>query len=249
MKRLIKLLSGLLTVAAIAIVSSQISAQTVRPERVGFSSERLTRIEALMQRHISANSFAGAVTLVSKDNEIVWFHAQGLMDIESRRPMQKDTVFRIMSMTKPIVAFAIMMMVEEGQVRLDDPVSRFIPELGGLKVADESGAWVDAERDITVLDLLTHSSGLMSGRASNSAVSVEFTPGATLASVLPQLAAAPLEFQPGARWAYSPMFGFDALVRIVEVASGVDFDTFSKARIFEPLGMNNTYFYYHNHVV
>ena len=243
-----KLFSMLFPVIAIASLSFQANAQTVSPESVGLSSQRLTRIEALMQNHIESNSFPGAVTMVARNNQIAWFQAQGVMDIDSARPMQKDTVFRIMSMTKPLVAFAILMMAEEGRVRLDDPVSRFIPELGGLRVADataESGS-VEAERDITVLDLLTHSSGLMSGRASNSAISIEFTPDATLATVLPQLAAAPLEFQPGARWAYSPMFGFDTLVRIVEVASGVNFDTFSRARIFEPLGMNNTYFYQEN---
>lgn len=234
----------ILHLAVASLLSVSVLAQQIQPESVGMSSSRLSRIEALMQRHIENNGFSGAVTLVARDNKIAWFQAQGLMDIDSGRPMQKDTVFRIMSMTKPIVAFSILMMAEEGKVRLDDPVSRFIPELKGLRVAAEdvpSGA--EAEREITVLDLLTHSSGFMSGAASNRAVSIEFTPDATLGSVLPQLAAAPLEFQPGSRWAYSPMFGFDALARIVEVTSGVDFGTFTKSRIFEPLGMDDTYFY------
>ena len=218
--------------------------QTVEPESVGLSSQRLVRIEELMQREIDANAFGGAVTLVARDNEVAWFHAQGLMDLESARPMQKDTVFRIMSMTKPVVAFSILMMAEEGKVRLDDPVSRFIPELGELNVAAQGHfGGIEAERQITVKDLLTHSSGLMSGPASNGAVSIEFTPDATLASVIPQLAAAPLEFQPGTRWAYSPMYGFDVLARIVEIVSGEDFGTFTRTRIFEPLGMDDTYFY------
>jgi len=239
-RRLYRTLAGLLTF----MVAMQTGAQVVRPESVGLSSERLVRIEALMQREIDNQAFAGAVTLVARDNDIAWFQAQGVMDIASGRPMQKDTVFRIMSMTKPVVAFSILMMAEEGRVRLDDPVSRFISELKGLRVAAEGiPGGVEADREITVKDLLTHSSGLMSGPAGNGAVAIEFTPDATLASVLPQLAAAPLEFQPGTRWAYSPMYGFDVLARIVEVASGVDFGTFTRARIFDPLGMDNTYFY------
>jgi len=239
-RRLYRTLAGLLTF----MVAMQTGAQVVRPESVGLSSERLVRIEALMQREIDNQAFAGAVTLVARDNDIAWFQAQGVMDIASGRPMRKDTVFRIMSMTKPVVAFSILMMAEEGRVRLDDPVSRFIPELKGLRVAAEGiPGGVEADREITVKDLLTHSSGLMSGPAGNGAVAIEFTPDATLASVLPQLAAAPLEFQPGTRWAYSPMYGFDVLARIVEVASGVDFGTFTRARIFDPLGMDNTYFY------
>ncbi len=229
---------------AITGLPAQLSAQEVRPERVGLSSERLSRIETLMQRHIDNNGFSGAVTLVARNNKVAWLHSQGLMDIASGRPMQKDSVFRIMSMTKPIVAFSIMMMMEEGLVRLDDPVSRFIPKLGGLRVASATNPnGVKAEREFTVKDLLTHTSGLMSGPQSNRAVSVEFTPKATLANVLPQLGTAPLEFQPGSRWAYSPMFGFDVLARIVEISSGLDFGSFVQQRIFDPLNMDDTYFY------
>ncbi|HMB73371.1 MAG TPA: serine hydrolase, partial [Gammaproteobacteria bacterium] len=101
-------------------------AQVVAPESVGLSSARLTRIEALMQSHIDANTFSGAVTLVARDNQIAWLHAQGVMNLDSGRPMPTDAVFRIMSMTKPIVAFAVLMMVEEGKVRLTDPAARFI---------------------------------------------------------------------------------------------------------------------------
>src|SRR4030095_11765418 len=108
---------------------------TAKPEEVGFSSERLHRINDLVQRHIDAGTFSGAVTLVARNGRIAHFEAQGLMDIESRKPMQKDAIFRIMSMTKPVVGVSIMMMIEEGKVRLTDPVSKFIPELKDLKVA------------------------------------------------------------------------------------------------------------------
>ena len=228
---------------AIVLASAQAFAQTVSPESLGLSSDRLTRIEALMQRHIEANRFAGAVTLVARDNQIAWLQAQGVMDLETGRPMQTDGVFRIMSMTKPVVAFAILMMVEEGKVRLTDPAARFIPELAGLPVmAASTPDPVPASRDITIRDLLTHSSGLMSGAAGNS-VAIEFEPGATLADIVPRLGESVLEFDPGERWSYSPMFGFDVLARIVEISSGADFGTFAQTRIFAPLGMDDTYFY------
>ncbi|HEX7000032.1 MAG TPA: serine hydrolase domain-containing protein [Gammaproteobacteria bacterium] len=224
--------------------------QEASPASVGLSAQRLERVAELMQGQIDAQAFAGAVTLVARDGRIAYFHAQGLMDIESGRPMQKDAVFRIMSMTKPVVAFAILMLAEEGKVRLTDPVSRFLPELEGLAVAAEAepGAkgspprTVPAERPITIRDLLTHTSGLMSGGAS-SAYAVEIGPRDSLADVLPRLADAPLDFQPGTRWAYSAQFGFDVLVRVAEVASGEPFDAFAKRRIFDPLGMQDTFFY------
>jgi CubicO group peptidase (beta-lactamase class C family) len=170
-------------------------------------------------------------------------------------------LFKIMSMTKPVVAVAILMLVEEGKVRLTDPAGKFIPELENLTVAvptnpvasyapAPSGAvsaprpWrsVPAERPITVRDLLTHTSGLMSGGASSTAA-VTIGAGETLAQVLPRLGQVPLDFQPGTQWAYSAQYGFDVLARIVEVASGMPFDRFAEERIFAPLGMGDTFFY------
>ena len=103
-----------------------------KPEDVGLSGERLKRIGELMQRHIAARTFSGAVTLVARNGRIAHFEAHGLMDVETKKPMQKDAIFRIMSMTKPVVGVAILMLVEEGKVRLTDPVSKFIPDLQGL---------------------------------------------------------------------------------------------------------------------
>jgi CubicO group peptidase (beta-lactamase class C family) len=182
------------------------------------------------------------------------------MDVESKKPMQKDAMFRIMSMTKPVVGASILMMMEEGKVRLTDPLSKFIPELKGLKVAvaqpnqgppPAAGAQaapsyytVPAEREITIRDLLTHTSGLVSGPMSNAgARPVALKGKETLADYLPRLAAAPLEFQPGTRWAYSAQAGFDALARVVEVVSGLPFDQFVRQRLFDPLGMKDTFFY------
>ena len=144
--------SGALFLLAAAVLAWPLTAATptAKPEEVGFSSERLHRISDLVQRHIDAGSFSGAVTLVARKGRIAHFEAQGLMDIESKKPMQKDAIFRIMSMTKPVVGVSIMMMIEEGKVRLTDPVSKYIPEFKDLKVAmpkaPAPGAPADAAR-------------------------------------------------------------------------------------------------------
>ena len=235
---------------------------TARPEDVGLSSERLKRIGELMQRHIAAKTFSGAVSLVARNGRIAHLETHGLMDLETKKPMQKDAIFRIMSMTKPVVGVATLMLVEDGKVRLTDPISKFIPELQGLSVTvlnsdgriapAPSGSVsapmptrvVPADREVSVRDLLTHTSGVMSGGPSASQTS-DMMPkaGETVAQVLPRLKKVPLDFQPGTRWAYSPQFGFDVLLRVVEVASGMPFDQFARQRIFEPLGMKDTSFY------
>jgi CubicO group peptidase (beta-lactamase class C family) len=231
---------------------------TAKPEEVGLSTERLKRINELVKRHLDAKTFSGAVTLVARHGRIAHLEAHGLMDLESKKAMQKDAIFRIMSMTKPIVGASILMMMEEGKVRLTDPLSKFIPELKGLKVAVAQPGpapapgtpaapryyTVPAEREITIRDLLTHTSGLVSGPMSQAgARPVALKGKETLADYLPRLAAAPLEFQPGTRWAYSAQAGFDALARVVEVVSGLPFDQFAKQRLFDPLGMKDTFFY------
>jgi CubicO group peptidase (beta-lactamase class C family) len=247
---------------ALTLVPLSAAPPTVRPEDVGLSTDRLKRIGELMQRHIAAKTFAGAVSLVARNGRIAYFETHGLMDVETNKPMQKDTIFRIMSMTKPVVGVATLMLVEEGKVRLADPISKFIPELQGLSVTvlnsdgriapAPSGSVaapmptriVPADREVTVRDLLTHTSGLMSGGPSTSQTN-EMMPkaGETLGQVMPRLKKVPLDFQPGTRWAYSPQFGFDVLARVVEVASGMSFDQFARQRIFEPLGMKDTSFY------
>jgi CubicO group peptidase (beta-lactamase class C family) len=258
--------SGSLVVLLVAVLAWPIAAAapTARPEEVGFSTERLHRITDLVQRHITAGDVSGAVTLVARNGRVAHLEAQGLMDIESRKPMQKDTIFQIMSMTKPIVGTSIMMMVEEGKVRLTDPVSKFIPEFKDLKVAmpmpSPAGApaptagrggtadgryyTVPAEREITIRDLLTHTSGLVSGGLSGTeARKVALKGKESLADYIPRLGMVPLDFQPGSRWAYSAQAGFDTMARIVEITSGMSFGQFAKTRIFDPLGMKDTFFY------
>jgi CubicO group peptidase (beta-lactamase class C family) len=245
------------------------SVMTAKPEEVGLSSERLARIHEAVQRHIDAGSLSGAVTLVARHGKIAHHEAHGQMDIESKRSMPRDGVFRLASMSKPITAVAVMMMVEEGKVRLSDPVWRFIPEFKSMKVAVAKpnarggGAapagpggpggrggpppevdLVSATREITIRDLLTHGSGLLSGGLGNATAGPAASrgPNDTLASYIPKLGAASLDFQPGTLWRYSGLAGFDVLSRVVEIASGKPYDQFLRERLFDPLGMKDTGF-------
>ena len=252
-------LKSKLSLWLVALVALPLGAATVKPESVGLSEERLSRIHDAIQRHIDSHDFSGAVTLVARKGQIAWFDAQGLMDIEANKPMQKGAIFRVFSMSKPICGVAILMLLEEGKVRLNDPVSKFIPEFKGSKVAviqdrpanspasDPPKYYtIPAAREITIQDLLTHVSGLASGGPASSNELpglIDIVGSRTLADMMPKFAAAPLDFQPGSRWTYSPLAGFDTLGRVVEVASGMSFDEFLRQRIFTPLGMKTTAFY------
>jgi CubicO group peptidase (beta-lactamase class C family) len=210
------------------------------------------------------------VTIVARKAKIVHFQAFGVRDLESKQPMTNDTIFRVASMTKPVTGLAIMMMIEEGKVRLTDPVSRYIPEFKNIKVAvAQTGAGegrggapmgaalasggrgsapqfytIPAEREITIRDLLTHVSGLASGVISDAETrKLNRRPDENLASYIPRLGSTPLEFQPGSRWAYSPQAGFDTLGRVVEIASGMSLNQFFRERIFNPLGMEEISFW------
>jgi CubicO group peptidase (beta-lactamase class C family) len=248
-----------LSLYLIALIGLPLGAQSAKPETVGLSGERLSRIHDAMQLHIDAHDVSGAVTLVARNGQIVWFDAQGLMDSAAKAPMQKNATFRVFSMSKPICGVAILMLLEEGKVRLNDPVSKFIPEFKGSKVAvtqdrPANGRAADppnyytvpSTREITIQDLLTHVSGLASGGTASS-YELRGLMGmlgrGTLADMMPKFAASPLDFQPGSRWTYSALAGFDTLGRVVEVASGMSFDQFLRQRIFVPLGMKTTAFH------
>jgi CubicO group peptidase (beta-lactamase class C family) len=265
MSRFVKLSSMLLFILVFAL-SSMVPAGTMpqaKPEEVGLSSDRLQRIHELIQRNIDAGNFAGAVTLVARHGRIAHFETHGMMDMDAKKPMAKDAIFRIMSMTKPLVGVSILMLLEEGKIRLNDPASKFIPQLKDLKVAvpmpspppspfgppsppsqDPRFYTIPADREITIRDLMTHTSGLVSGPISMSQnAKVSYKPGETLADYIPRLGSIPLEFQPGTKWAYSAEAGIDTLARIVEIASGQTFDQFLRSRLFEPLEMKDTSFY------
>lgn len=238
------------------------SVPTAKPEEVGLSTDRLKRASEAVQRHIANGNVAGAVTLVARRGRIAQFEAQGMQDIETKKPMPKDGIFRLASMSKPITGAAVMMLIEEGKIRLNDPVSRFIPEFkalnkvavprpgsaaGGRGGGGGAGAApafdvVTATREITIRDLLTHTSGLVSGGLGAS-TAPQRTESDTLATYVPKLATVPLDFQPGALWRYSGLAGFDVLGRIVEIVSGQTYDQFLKQRFFDPLGMKDTGFF------
>jgi CubicO group peptidase (beta-lactamase class C family) len=219
-----------------------------KPEEAGMSADRLHRIHEAIQRHIDAGEISGAVTLVARRGRIVHFEAHGLMDIESKRPMEKDAIFRIASMSKPITGVAVMMMLEEGKLRLNDPVSKFLPAFANPKVAVPKGNAgefyvIPAERELTIRDLLTHTNGLMTGGIGSKSGPPRMVEGDTLAAYIPTLGTAPLDFQPGTQWAYSGYAGPDTLSRIVELVSGQAYDEFLRTRIFQPLAMKDTFFY------
>jgi len=223
-----------------------------KPDAVGFSQERLDRIHAMVKKHIDQGEISGAVMLVTRKGQIAYVDVQGTMDVESKKPMTRDSVFRMASMTKPVIGVSIMMMLEEGKLRLDDPISKFIPQFKNQQAAVQQEPaqgntppkfyTVPAIRDITVKDLLTHTSGLSSGPMGQSVVAREGRrrPEDTLSTYLPRVARSPLEFQPGTRWMYSASDGFDVLARVVEVASGMPMNQFLQQRIFGPLEMTET---------
>jgi len=234
-----------------------------KPEEVGLSSERLQRVAQMIQRRIAAGDLAGAVVAIARKGRVAYVNAQGVMDLDTKQPMSPSSMFRLASMTKPVVGVGVMMMVEEGKLRLNDPVSRYIPEFRNMKVAvlqtspagrggGAAGAApptpqfyaVPAQREITIKDLLTHTSGLGSGPMSNSDIDkIARKDGETLAQYIPRLGGTALEFQPGSRWAYSPGAGFETLGRIIEIASGMPLDRFFRTRIFDPLGMKDITFW------
>jgi CubicO group peptidase (beta-lactamase class C family) len=224
-----------------------------KPESVGLSSQRLERIATAVQRDVDQKRIAGAVTLVARRGHVVWLKAQGMMDREAGKPMQTDSIFRICSMTKPITSLAVMMLYEEGQFLLDDPISKYLPEFKDPKVlvkpASGKSYTIPATKEITIRNLLTHTAGLTYPwnpdlgpiyKEANIAHGLLAYDG-TIADNVKHLAALPLLFNPGERFEYS--LGVDVLGRLVEVVSGKTLDEFFRTRIFEPLGMKDTEFY------
>ena len=226
---------------------------TVKPEEVGLSSARLDRIRGHFQRYIDDGRLAGTLTLVARHGEIAYFEPQGHLEVERRRPMQRDTVFRIYSMSKPITTVALMMLVEQGLCQLDDPVHRYIPAWEGLRVfvGGNYPTFLTAPvaRPMVIRDLLNHTSGLTYGFMERSNVDAAYRslriadrsrPDYTLQNMVDTLAELPLEFSPGTRWNYS--VATDVAGYLVEVISGQRFDAYLGERIFQPLGMTDTAF-------
>ncbi len=219
------------------------------------SAEGLERICATAQKFIDDEQLAGAVTIVARRGKVAHFEAFGMMDIEADKPMERDTIFRIYSMSKPTAAVGVMMLCEEGKLELDAPASKYMPEFSDMKVVVDPDAdeveIVGAEREMTVRDLLRHSSGLPGAAlytANKSALGVRYRQAGlhrlhegNLQDMVEKLGTIPLLYQPGTKWHYS--ISADVLGRLIEIVSGQSFDVFLTKRIFEPLGMVDTGFY------
>jgi CubicO group peptidase (beta-lactamase class C family) len=225
---------------------------TVSPETVGISSERLKRLDAAMKKLTDDRQVAGLVTLLERHGKVVDFNAVGVRNVAAADPLRKDAIFRIYSMTKPVTGVAMMLLYEEGKWRLDDPVSRYIPEFSRLKVYsgkndDGTPKLEDARRSMTMRELMTHTGGLGYVLNANNPVDKMIidarvlNSNAPLQTMIDGLAKMPLLAQPGTRWAYS--IAVDVQGYLVERLSGQPFAEFARARIFEPLGMKDTGFF------
>ena len=233
---------------------------TAAPEEVGLSSERLRRIDKVMQQHVDEKLIPGAVTLVARRGKVAHFEALGMMDIEKNKPMQKDNIFRIASMTKQFTSLAVMMLYEEGHFLLSDPISKFIPEFKNPKVfvpssSGDSYELVPAKSEITIRHLLNHTSGLTYGYGDPVEIKELIIKAGirdenynfnwhlhkTLGDLVKKLLNVPLLNHPGEEFIYG--FSTDVLGYLVEIVSGMTLNEFFNSRIFQPLGLTDTYYY------
>lgn len=202
-------------------------------------------IRERMQEFVDRGEIAGAVTVVGRKGGVVSVESVGWRDLENRQLMSEHTLFRIASMTKPITAIGIMMLVDDGKFKIDDPVEKHLPEFKGQWMISERSSdrlvLRQPKRPITIKDLLTHTSGLP-GAPPVGLADLYRKRNYTLAEATLAQSQRPLEFEPGTRWAYSNM-GIDALGRIIEVASGMSYEKFLQTRLFQPLEMTDTTFY------
>src|SRR5262245_15560617 len=203
-------------------------AADLRAEQPRFDDSRLAEIPRRMEQLVKEGQIAGVVTLVATKDRVVHLAAVGKADVESGRPMEPDAIFRVASMTKPITSTALMMLVEQGKLAIDDPVSRHIPAFTGQKLKDGSAA-----RPVTIRDIVTHTAGLAT--SPGSAVQE-----ASLADISEAIGRLPLEFSPGSKWQYSS--GITIAGRLIEIASGESYADFLQRHIFEPLGMKDSKF-------
>ena len=245
-----------LALAAAASLATARDLPVAKPESVGMSAERLARIGTWLKAEVAAGEIPGAVVIVARDGKVAYQESIGKLDPQKGTPMTSDAIFRIYSMTKPITTVAAMILVEEGRLTLDAPVSRFIPEFAkmqvGVEKTDAAGAktleLVPARRAITVQDLMRHSSGLTYGFFGNSLVKKAYNDAridaggdTTNEEFVKKIATMPLHYQPGSTWDYS--YSTDVLGRVVEVVAGKSLFAFMKERILDPLSMKDTSFY------
>lgn len=250
-------------ISMILLIYCPLEAVEEKPENVGLSSKRLKNIDQIIDKHIEERKIAGAVVLVARKGKIAYLRASGKADVD--RPMKEDTIFRIVSMTKPLTSVCIMKLYEEGKLLLSDPVSKYIPEFKNQKVMVEvesdSGfkyKLVPVKREVTIRDLLSHTSGLLYLFTANYYFDdkrqeliklykeADITdgycrPDEEIGDMVKRLARLPLYYQPGESWDYS--LGSDTLGYLVEVVSGMKFDEYMQKNIFDPLKMKDSHFY------
>lgn len=228
------------------------------PATAGMSAERIAKIDAMLKGAVDQKDLPGIVALIARKGKIVFYKAYGMADNNSKRVMKRDDIFRIASQTKAITSTAVMMLWEEGKFKLDDPISKYIPEFGEAQILDtfndkdSSFTTKPAKKQITIRHLLTHTSGIGYGLIDGddrfkkifqkAGITDAFTTApVTIAENIKKLAKLPLHHEPGEKWTYSE--GLDVLGYFIEVISGMPFDQFLRTRLFDPLGMNDTWFY------
>ncbi|MFT4019424.1 MAG: serine hydrolase domain-containing protein [Agriterribacter sp.] len=228
------------------------------PATAGMSAERIAKIDAMLKGAVDQKDLPGIVALIARKGKIVFYKAYGMADNNSKRVMKRDDIFRIASQTKAITSTAVMMLWEEGKFKLDDPISKYIPEFGEAQILDtfndkdSSYTTKPAKKQITIRHLLTHTSGIGYGLIDGddrfkkifqkAGITDAFTTApVTIAENIKKLAKLPLHHEPGEKWTYSE--GLDVLGYFIEVISGMPFDQFLRTRLFDPLGMNDTWFY------
>lgn len=224
----------------------------------GISQERITKLDAMLEEAMQKDHVPGLVAMVVKDGKIVYHSAKGFADVESGKPMELNSIFRIASQTKAITSTAVMILWEEGKIRLDDPISKYIPEfknpqvLNTFRYEDTTYSTRPSSKEITIRHLLTHTSGLGYGVIDGDermkmiydkagVMDLFTTENITIGESVKRLAKLPLHHEPGAKFTYSE--GLDVLGYLIEIVSGMPFDQFLKTRLFDPLGMNDTRFY------
>ncbi|MDQ6665844.1 MAG: beta-lactamase family protein [Acidobacteriota bacterium] len=206
------------------------------PEKSGVDPGRLAAIPVRMRAFVDAGEVAGTVNLIARHGSIVLLEATGYQDREAKKPMRTDSIFQVMSMTKPLTGTGIMMLMEEGRLSLMDRVEKYLPEFKGQTVGARN-----ASRPITIYDLMTHTSG-MASRPRGAMKDLYSKLDRTLAEAVANFATEPLQFEPGSKWMYSSM-GIGTLGRIIEVVSGQPYEQFTAERLLRPLGMKDSFFF------
>lgn len=226
-------------------LTAQLKIEKIKPESVGIASDRLARMDAVMREYVDKGQLAGVQTAIMRKGQLVHFDTYGYANVEEKKPLQDDSMWRIYSMTKPIVSVALMMLYEEGKFQLNDPVHLYLPDLKDLQVHQGGGQTIAAKQDIRVIDLLRHSSGLGYGWGPNTYVdslyrNTNIWALPDLKAFVQHLSTLPLYYEPGTAFRYG--VSTDVLGHLVEVLSNTPLDKFLSERIFQPLGMKDTCF-------